>query len=310
MAKPAKKSMKQQKAVAAPSIPRKRARKAKMASGMSGNMVEVAEYVPFRAKPSTITRSGKDSAIISFCQPLTTIAEAASSDAVFTNGTLADTAYSNGIIIFGPSTLNGPLLNNCQPWTEYRFRSVKIKYHPACPSTTSGAFAIGVSFAQQSQAATDFSSFAAIQQANVGYSGPYWQGFELNVALEDPSWKRVDYSVSGTVQDVLGAPFSLGGRGSQAASAAATRGYLTIHGSLEVRSAVPLQGVTMQVRSKHDLNLLREVYKMLCPAPEPLPPIATTERDVIDEVVARMTDLFGKVKPSGASTSSSVRSWA
>lgn len=307
MTKPTKKS-KQQKVAPASTLPRKRARKTKMSSGQS--MIEVAEYVPFRAKPSTINRTGKDSAVITFCQPLTTISETVSSDAIFVNGTLADTSFSNGTIVFGPSTLNGPLLNNCQPWAEYRYRSVKIKYHPACPSTTSGAFALGVSFAQPLAAATDFSSFATVQQSAIGYSGPYWQGFEFNVPLEDPSWKRVDYSITSTLQDVLGAPFSLAGRGSAASAATTVRGYLTIHGSLEVRSALPVQGVTMQVRSKHDLRLLQEVYKMLCPAPEPLPPIAVTERDVIDEVAARMSELFSRVKPSSASTSSSVRSWA
>jgi len=308
MMKPTK-SKKQQKANASmPSIPKKRNRQPKKAGGRrSGDLIEVAEYVPFRAKPSTITRNGKDSAVITFCQPLTTIQEAASGDSIFVNSTLADTYASNGIV-FGPSTLNGPLLNNCQPWTEYRFRSVKIKYHPACPSTTSGAFAIGVSYAAPAAAVGDLASFAAIQQANVGYSGPFWQSFELSVPLEDPSWKRVDYTIAGELQDVLGAPFTLCGRNSSTSSGLATRGYLTIHGTVEVRSAVPLQGVTMQVRTKHDALLLKEVYKMLCPVPDPLPPIASIERDVIDEVVARMTELFGKVKPPGSSASS-VRSW-
>lgn len=309
MMKPTKsKQQKQQKMVAVPSIPKKRKRAAKRGGQSAlGDTVQVAEYVPFRAKPSTVVRNGKDSAVISFCQPLTTIQEAASGDSIFVNSTLADTYASNGIV-FGPSSLNGPLLNNCQPWAEFRFRSIKIKYHPACPSTTSGAFAIGVSYAAPLAAVGDLSSFAAIQQANVGYSGPFWQSFELNVPLEDPGWKRVDYIIAGTLQDVLGAPFTLCGRNSSSSAGLATRGYLTIHGSVEVRSALPLQGVTMQVRSKHDALLLKEVYKMLCPAPEILPPIANLERDVIDEVVTRMSELFGKVKQPGSSASS-VRSW-
>lgn len=271
-------------------------------------VVPISEYKEFKAVPSIVTRTGKDSALITFCQPLTTVRESLGSNTCFLNNSLAETYSTNGII-FGPSTLNGPLLNNAQPWSEFRFRRCKLVYHPACPSTTSGAFAIGVSYQQPAKAVGDLSSFATIQQCTVGFNGCYWKSWELSIPLEDPGFKRVDYDVAGTVQDVLGAPFTLCGRNSEDGLAAATRGYITIHGEIEVRSAIPVQGVTMHVRSKSDRNLLMEAYKLLCPAP-----VHNHEPEVApeaphDELLRKLSELFKQTKVSSASSVGSGRSW-
>lgn len=288
---------------------RKPAKKAGTKRDRSGSqIVPIAEYKEFKAVPSIVTRTGKDSALISFCQPLTTIRESLGTDICFLNNSLAET-FSTNAIVFGPSTLNGPLLNNAQPWSEFRFRRCKLVYHPACPSTTSGAFAIGVSFQQPAKAVGDLSSFATIQSATIGYNGSYWKSWELNVPLEDPGFKRVDYEIAGTLQDVLGAPFTLCGRNSEDGLAAAVRGYITIHGEIEVRCAIPVQGVTMHVRSKSDRSLLMEAYKLLCPAPTHNQEPEVAPEAPRDELLRKLSDLFKQTKVSSASSVGSGRSW-
>lgn len=300
---------KSQSGKAKEAMPKKHAQKPGMKRSRNGVQIPpIAEYKEFKAIPSVVTRTGKDSAIISFCQPLTTIKENLGANNCFANGSLAET-YSTNSIVFGPSTLNGPLLNNAQPWSEFRFRRVKLVYHPACPSTTSGAFAVGVSFQQPVKAAGDLSSFATIQSVTIGYNGCYWKSWELNVPLEDPGFKRVDYEISGSVQDVLGAPFTLCGRNSEDGLSTVVRGYITIHGEIEVRNAIPVQGVTFQVRSKSDRNLMVEAYKLLCPAPihnhEPEVPSEAPQ----DELVRKLSEIFKQTKVSSASSVGSGRSW-
>lgn len=255
-------------------------------------------------KENTVQRTGANSGIATLNQPLTTVQEQVGLTNLFTNNTPA--TINSSTILCCPRELNGPIVNSVQNWSEWRYKSLKVVYHPLCPVTTDGGYAFGVSYEDPTKAVSDLNSFSSCQTAIPSVTKSFWKDWEMVIPQVGNTWYRTDFDLSGTLQDVLGNPLTVSMRRADAAPATVVRGYLTIHGILELRGYNPSQGVTMSVRTMHDRELMLEAYKLLCPVPMEPELIVEKRVNVVDELTVRFSQLSAFRNPSPPG---SVGSW-
>lgn len=246
---------------------------------------------------------GMDSCRVPFRQPLS-IGINRIADTGFFNGPNLAAIYSTNYILANPQQLKGGLLGESQFWAEFRWDEFLIEYRPSAATTQAGTFALSVSFQSPAQVVNDLNSFATVRQCNQSVTGPYWAPMSLRVKMEDPSWKRVDFAVSGGLVDVLSVPFVIAAFCSATAATNLTQGYFDVSGICSFRNRLPSQGLSLSVANEHHHRLMSKVYQTMFPKREVASVTAEDESDLDTELSERLRQLL-----SGPSDTVSERSW-
>lgn len=246
---------------------------------------------------------GSDSCRVPFRQPLS-IGINRVLDTGFFNGPNLAAIYSTNYILANPQQLKGGLLGEAQFWAEFRWEEFLIEYRPSAATTQAGTFALAVSFQSPAQVAADLTSFATVRQCNQSVTGPYWAPMSLRVKMEDPAWKRVDFSVTGGLTDVLSVPFVIAAFCSATIATALTMGYFDISGVCSFRNRLPAQGLSLSVANEHHHRLMSKVYQTMFPKREVASVVAEDEADLETELTERLRQII-----SGPSDTVSEKSW-